>query len=24
MAGLRSAPPVPPRTGKKRPCIDTW
>ena len=24
MAGLRSAPPTPPRTGKKRPCIDTW
>ena len=24
MAGLRSAPPVPPRHGKKRPCIDTW
>jgi len=24
MAGLRSAPPLPPRTGKKRPCIDTW
>jgi acetyl-CoA carboxylase carboxyltransferase component len=24
MAGLRSAPPPPPRTGKKRPCIDTW
>ena len=21
---LRSAPPPPPRTGKKRPCIDTW
>jgi acetyl-CoA carboxylase carboxyltransferase component len=24
MAGLRSAPPPAPRTGKKRPCIDTW
>ncbi|HLW71814.1 MAG TPA: carboxyl transferase domain-containing protein [Candidatus Binataceae bacterium] len=24
MAGLRSSPPPPPRTGKKRPCIDTW
>ncbi len=24
MGGLRSAPPVPPRHGKKRPCIDTW
>ena len=23
-AGLRSSPPPPPRTGKKRPCIDTW
>ena len=23
-AGLRSAPPVPPRSGKKRPCVDTW
>ncbi|WP_272938321.1 acyl-CoA carboxylase subunit beta, partial [Noviherbaspirillum denitrificans] len=22
--GLRSAPPVAPRSGKKRPCIDTW
>lgn len=22
--GLRAAPPVPARTGKKRPCIDTW
>jgi acetyl-CoA carboxylase carboxyltransferase component len=21
---LRAAPPRPPRTGKKRPCIDTW
>ena len=21
---MRSAPPPPPRTGKKRPCIDTW
>jgi acetyl-CoA carboxylase carboxyltransferase component len=24
MAALRSAPPSPPRTGKKRPCIDSW
>ncbi len=24
VAGLRSAPPPAPRTGKKRPCIDTW
>jgi len=24
MAALRSAPPPAPRTGKKRPCIDTW
>jgi acetyl-CoA carboxylase carboxyltransferase component len=24
VATLRAAPPVPPRTGKKRPCIDTW
>ncbi len=24
MAGLRSAPPLEPRHGKKRPCIDTW
>ena len=24
MAALRSAPALPPRTGKKRPCIDTW
>ena len=24
MGGLRSAPPLPPRHGKKRPCIDTW
>ena len=24
VAGLRSLPPTPPRTGKKRPCIDTW
>ncbi len=24
MRALRSAPPAPPRTGKKRPCIDTW
>jgi acetyl-CoA carboxylase carboxyltransferase component len=24
MAGLRSLPPVEPRTGKKRACVDTW
>jgi acetyl-CoA carboxylase carboxyltransferase component len=24
MAGLRAAPPPPPRTGKKRPFIDAW
>ena len=24
MAGLRSSPPPAPRSGKKRPCIDTW
>jgi acetyl-CoA carboxylase carboxyltransferase component len=24
VAGLRACPPAPPRTGKKRPCIDTW
>ena len=24
MAGLRSLPPAKPRTGKKRPCVDTW
>jgi acetyl-CoA carboxylase carboxyltransferase component len=24
VAGLRSAPSSPPRTAKKRPCIDTW
>ncbi len=24
LGALRSCPPVPPRTGKKRPCIDTW
>ena len=24
LGALRSAPPVPPREGKKRPCIDTW
>ncbi|HJV81063.1 carboxyl transferase domain-containing protein [Noviherbaspirillum sp.] len=24
LRGLRSAPPAAPRTGKKRPCIDTW
>jgi acetyl-CoA carboxylase carboxyltransferase component len=24
MAGLRSLPPRPTRTGKKRPCVDTW
>ena len=23
-AGLRSLPPVPPRTGRKRPCVDAW
>ncbi|HEV7886198.1 MAG TPA: carboxyl transferase domain-containing protein [Acidimicrobiales bacterium] len=23
-AALESAPPPPPRTGKKRPCVDTW
>jgi acetyl/propionyl-CoA carboxylase alpha subunit len=23
-AGLRSAPPPPPRSGRKRPCVDTW
>jgi acetyl-CoA carboxylase carboxyltransferase component len=23
-SALRSAPPPPPRTGKKRPCIDAW
>ncbi|MBM4270425.1 MAG: carbamoyl-phosphate synthase large subunit, partial [Deltaproteobacteria bacterium] len=23
-AGLRSVPPPPPRSGKKRPCVDTW
>ncbi|WP_428486168.1 carboxyl transferase domain-containing protein [Rhodopila sp.] len=23
-AGLRSVPPTPPRTGKKRPCVDGW
>ena len=22
--GLRACPPPPPRTGKKRPCVDTW
>ncbi len=24
LAGLRAAPPPPPRTGKKRPLVDTW
>ncbi len=24
LRALRAAPPPPPRTGKKRPCIDTW
>jgi len=24
LSALRSAPPVAPRTGKKRPCVDTW
>jgi acetyl-CoA carboxylase carboxyltransferase component/biotin carboxyl carrier protein len=24
LGALRAAPPPPPRTGKKRPCIDTW
>ncbi len=24
VAGLRSVPPSPPRTGKKRPCVDGW
>jgi acetyl-CoA carboxylase carboxyltransferase component len=24
LAGLRSAPPPQPRSGKKRPCVDTW
>jgi acetyl/propionyl-CoA carboxylase alpha subunit len=24
VSGLRAPPPVPPRTGKKRPCVDTW
>jgi acetyl-CoA carboxylase carboxyltransferase component len=24
LSALRSAPPPPPRTGKKRPCVDTW
>ncbi|MEO9188927.1 MAG: carboxyl transferase domain-containing protein, partial [Acetobacteraceae bacterium] len=24
VAGLRSVPPPPPRTGKKRPCVDGW
>jgi acetyl-CoA carboxylase carboxyltransferase component len=23
-AGLAAAPPPAPRTGKKRPCVDTW
>jgi acetyl-CoA carboxylase carboxyltransferase component len=24
MTALRSVPPAPPRSGKKRPCVDTW
>ncbi|MCH2186278.1 carbamoyl-phosphate synthase large subunit, partial [Myxococcota bacterium] len=24
LRALKSAPPTPPRTGKKRPCVDTW
>jgi hypothetical protein len=24
MAGLRSLPPIPPRSDKKRPWVDTW
>jgi acetyl-CoA carboxylase carboxyltransferase component len=24
LAALRSAPPPAPRSGKKRPCVDTW
>ena len=24
VSGLRSLPPTPPRTGKKRPYVDTW
>jgi acetyl-CoA carboxylase carboxyltransferase component len=24
LAGLKASPPPPPRTGKKRPCVDTW
>ena len=24
VAGLKASPPPPPRTGKKRPCVDTW
>jgi acetyl/propionyl-CoA carboxylase alpha subunit len=24
LAALAAAPPTPPRTGKKRPCVDTW
>ena len=24
LTALESAPPIPPRSGKKRPCIDTW
>jgi len=24
MAGLKASPPVLPRAGKKRPCVDVW
>ncbi len=24
LSALRAVPPAPPRTGKKRPCVDTW
>ncbi len=24
IGGLKASPPAPPRTGKKRPCVDTW